>query len=443
MAMATKWSASERLDDSEMATVIGSVHETGSATATDGDAVRAYLVQIGRVPLLAPSEERELCRHLEVGHASLAAALLAESSSRAVVAELSAAIRRGTASHDDLLQSPEGGSLSATDVDMALARLRRASRRAVGIVRIDETPAGGTMSSSCRQELGRRADRLLDAIARTLVDVPLHPAVIETLAGDAALGGRNTEAVRRVQIRLEALRALKRRLTEANLRLVVSIARRYRQSDLSLLDLVQEGNLGLLKAVDRFQYRRGFKFSTYATWWIRQAITRAIAQTGRTIRLPVHTVEALNRIETSRRTLREELGRSPTVDEIASHLSMPSGKVTRFLQVGAPLASLDAPLAGETPFGEFIADVGASSPDADLIEEDVLRQAGAALESLPARERRVLELRYGITNSREHTFEEIATRLDCTREAVRQIERRAFNRLRRRRRWMRSSRVAA
>jgi len=195
--------------------------------------------------------------------------------------------------------------------------------------------------------------------------------------------------------------------------------------------------------VDRFQYRRGFKFSTYATWWIRQAITRAIAQTGRTIRLPVHTVEALNRIETSRRTLREELGRSPTVDEIASHLSMPSGKVTRFLQVGAPLASLDAPLAGETPFGEFIADVDASSPDADLIEEDVLRQAGAALESLPARERRVLELRYGITNSREHTFEEIATRLDCTREAVRQIERRAFNRLRRRRRWMRSSRVAA
>jgi len=443
MAMATKWSASERLDDSEMATVIGSVHETGSATATDGDAVRAYLVQIGRVPLLAPSEERELCRHLEVGHASLAAALLAESSSRAVVAELSAAIRRGTASHDDLLQSPEGGSLSATDVDMALARLSRASRRAVGIVRIDETPAGGTMSSSCRQELGRRADRLLDAIARTLVDVPLHPAVIETLAGDAARGGRNTEAVRRVQIRLEALRALKRRLTEANLRLVVSIARRYRQSDLSLLDLVQEGNLGLLKAVDRFQYRRGFKFSTYATWWIRQAITRAIAQTGRTIRLPVHTVEALNRIETSRRTLREELGRSPTVDEIASHLSMPSGKVTRFLQVGAPLASLDAPLAGETPFGEFIADVDASSPDADLIEEDVLRLAGAALESLPARERRVLELRYGITNSREHTFEEIATRLDCTREAVRQIERRAFNRLRRRRRWMRSSRVAA
>jgi RNA polymerase primary sigma factor len=443
MAMATKWSTSERLDDSEMATVIGSVHETGSATATDGDAVRAYLLQIGRVPLLAPSEERELCRHLEVGHASLAAALLAESSSRAVVAELSAAIRRGTASHDDLLQSPEGGSLSATDVDMALARLRRASRRAVGIVRIDETPAGGTMSSSCRQELGRRADRLLDAIARTLVDVPLHPAVIETLAGDSARGGRNTEAVRRVQIRLEALRALKRRLTEANLRLVVSIARRYRQSDLSLLDLVQEGNLGLLKAVDRFHYRRGFKFSTYATWWIRQAITRAIAQTGRTIRLPVHTVEALNRIETSRRTLREELGRSPTVDEIASHLSMPSGKVTRFLQVGAPLASLDAPLAGETPFGEFIADVDASSPDADLIEEDLLRQAGAALESLPARERRVLELRYGITNSREHTFEEIATRLDCTREAVRQIERRAFNRLRRRRRWMRSSRVAA
>jgi RNA polymerase primary sigma factor len=437
---ATEWSATEHLD--ETATVIDSVRETESA-ATDGDAVRAYLTQIGRVPLLTASEERELCQRLELGHAGLAAALLAESSSRGAVAEVSAAIRRGAASYDELLQAPDGGSLSAGDVDNALARLGRALRRAEGIAGIDEALASGPLSSSCRQDLRRRADRLLDAIARTLVDVPLHPVVLETLAGNVAMSGRNAEAVRRVQTRFEAVRALKRRLTEANLRLVVSVARRYRRSDLSLLDLVQEGNLGLLKAVDRFQYRRGFKFSTYATWWIRQAITRAIAQTGRAIRLPVHTVEALNRIETSRRTLREKLGRWPTVDEIANHISLPPGKVTRFLQFAAPLASLDAPLTGETRFGDFIADVSASSPEATLIEEDVLRQAGAALASLPARERRVLELRYGITNSREHTLEEIGARLHCTREAVRQIERRAFNRLRQRRRWMRSSRAAA
>jgi RNA polymerase primary sigma factor len=273
------------------------------------------------------------------------------------------------------------------------------------------------------------------------MEVPLRPALVEALAAGAD-HGRNGEAARHVQTRLEVVRALKRRLVEANLRLVVSVARRYRQSGLSLLDLVQEGNLGLLKAVDRFQYRRGFKFSTYATWWIRQAITRAIAQTGRTVRLPVHTVEALNRVEVARRRLRE-LGRDPTVHDIATHVSMPHKKVMRLLQSGASLVSLDAPTLGDGVVGDFIADAAASSPDARLVEQDMLRQVTAALESLNARERRVIELRYGITNSREHTLEEVADRLGCTPEAVRQTERRAINRLRRRRRWLRARRLAA
>jgi RNA polymerase primary sigma factor len=266
--------------------------------------------------------------------------------------------------------------------------------------------------------------------------VPLHPAVVEALAVDAVrcTGG---EAVRRVRIRLDALLGLKRRLIEANLRLVVSVARRYRRTELSLLDLVQEGNLGLLKAVDRFQYRRGFRFSTYATWWIRQAITRAIAQTGRTVRLPVHTVEALDRIATARRTLLTLRGGDPSVDDVARHIGMPPDKVTRLLQSDAPLVSLDAPLAGDAVMGDLIADASATPPDVDLIERERLRQANAALESLGGRERRVLELRYGIANGREHTVQEIADQLGCTRDAARQIERRAINRLRRRRRWMR------
>jgi RNA polymerase primary sigma factor len=205
---------------------------------------------------------------------------------------------------------------------------------------------------------------------------------------------------------------------------------------------VQEGNLGLLKAVDRFQYRRGFKFSTYATWWIRQAVTRAIAQTGRTVRLPVHTVEALSRVEAAQRKLRE-LGRDPTVEDIATQASMPHKKVMRLLQSSAPLVSLDAPMLGEAVFGDLIADAGAFSPDARLVEQDMMRQVNAALRSLNARERRVLELRYGITNGREHTLEEVADRLGCTPEAVRQTERRAINRLRRRRRWIRPRRLAA
>ena len=422
MATATECSASERLD----------------GVSYTGDAVRAYLVQIGRVPLLTASEERLLCQQIEEAQAALAAVLLAEPGSARRLTKMSAAVACGSVPPDELLLSPDGGSLTAGEVQEAVLVLGRESRRVIQLARLDEALASRRLSASCRQELRRRADRFLNAIGQRLKHVPLRPALLEALANAA---WENAEACHRITIRFEALRALKRRLIEANLRLVVSVARRYRHTDMPLLDLVQEGNLGLLKAVDRFQYRRGFKFSTYATWWIRQAITRAITQSGRLVRLPVPTVEALNRIETSRRTLLEELGREPTVDEIASHVSLPPGKVTRLLQSGAPLASLDTSLGGETPFGDFIADVGASSPDAHLIEEDVLRQAGAALDLLPLRERRVLELRYGITNSREHTFEEIAARLKCTREAVRQIERRAFNRLRRRRRWMRTSRV--
>jgi len=440
MSGETERSSLEPLDVSDTAIEIESVGD--SATTTEGDSVRAYLVQIGRVPLLTPSEERALCRQIEVTLAGLAAALLAEAHAGGRLSELSAAAPRGSASPDDLLQSPDGGDLSANEVYKALLVLGRASRRAVGLTRIDEALAKRQLSSSCRQEIRRRADRLLDAIGRTLVEVPLRPAVVETLAGEVVRGGGNAEAVRRVQVRLEAVHALKRRLVEANLRLVVSVARRYRQSDLPLLDLVQEGNLGLLKAVDRFQYRRGFKFSTYATWWIRQAITHAIAQTGRTVRLPVHTVEALNRVEAARRKLRER-GRDPTVEDIATHVSMPPEKVVRLLQSCVPLVSLDAPTPGDAVVGDFIADAAASSPDAALLEQDVLHQVDAALQSLSPRERHVLELRYGITNSREQTLQEIADRLGCTREAVRQTEKRAMDRLRRRRQWMWPRRVAA
>ena len=434
MSTAAEWSASERLDDSEAATVRGTAHEI------DGDAVRAYLVQIGRVPLLTAPEERELCRRIELAHAHLAAALLA--SPDAGEENVPAAIRRGTVSPDEWLQSPAGGSLSAGEIEMAQSTLRRMSRRAARVARIDAALANRQLPSACSQSLRRRAEELVDAIGQRLVEVPLRPAWVEAVAIEATASG-TTEFVRRVAIRLEALRALKRRLSEANLRLVVSVARRYRHSGVSLLDLIQEGNVGLLKAVDRFQYRRGFKFSTYAIWWIRQAITRSAAESGRTIRLPVHTVEALNRIGDSRRTLLRELGREPTVHEIASKVTMSPGKVTRLLQVGAPLTSLDAPLTHDTVLGDVIADIGASPPDARLVEQDVVRQAGAALESLPPRERRVLELRYGIRSRRALTFAEIADRLDCTWETVRQIEKRAINRLRRYRRWMRSGRVAA
>jgi RNA polymerase primary sigma factor len=438
MSEQTEWSPSTASDGFE--TAIGVVGEADSATDTESDAVGAYLVQIARVPLLTSSEERALCRRIEEAEARLAAAVLAEPSLRRRIGDLSAAVGCGSTAPDDLLQSPEGRSLDANAVTKALLTLGRASRRAARLARIDEALAARELPSTCGQQLRRRADRLLDSIGRTLMDVPLRPALVEKFAGDAARRG-NAEPSWRVQSRLEALLALKRQLIEANLRLVVSVARRYRRAHLSLLDLVQEGNLGLLKAVDRFQYRRGFKFSTYATWWIRQAISRAIAHTDRTVRLPVHKVESLNRIAAARRTLLRELGREPTAEDVARHVRMPPDKIARLLQSGAPLVSLDAPLAGEAVVRDLIADVSAASPDARLIEQERLSLANAALAFLSARERRVLELRYGIINGHEQTHQEVADRLGCSREAVRQTERRAIARLRRRRGWMRLNRV--
>lgn len=414
-------------------------NEGDPATAPDGDTIRCYLAQIGRVSLLTPDEERALCAHIEEARAVLAAALLAHTPSAARLLRLSAVVRSGGAPADDLLLSPRGEALSAQEIAEALHDLDRAARRAETVVFIDEVLA--MTSGPSRQMLRQRAERHLEAIGRTLVDVPLRPSLVEALAVDAERCADS--ASRRVRHRFESLAALKRQLVEANLRLVVSIARRYRTTSLSLLDLVQEGNLGLLKAVDRFQYRRGFKFSTYATWWIRQAITRAIAQSGRTVRLPVHTVEALNRIEAARRKLSAELGHDPTSDDIARHLQIAPEKVKRLLRLEIPLISLDAPISEAAVVGDLVAAAGASSPDAPLIEQDNLRQVGAAFEMLNARERRALELRYGLTNGRGHTIQETADLMKCSREAVRQLERRAFTRLRRWRRWMRPRRTNA
>jgi len=396
------------------------------------DAVRLYFRQIARVPLLKGREERALCEQIEAAHSAVAAALLTVPSAARRVAELSAAVRSGTSKPDGLLQSPEGRPLPPREIAQALAGLARARRQAAALARVDTALAAKRLALTRRVEPQQRAERLLASMMRTLADVPLHPAFVESLAVDVAAGA-NGERVRRVQARLEQLRELKRRLMEANLRLVVSIAKRYRHTNLSLLDLVQEGNLGLMRAVDKFQYRRGFKFSTYATWWIRQAITRSIADTGRTIRLPVHVIESLNRVAAARRTLVKELGRDPTIQEISTHARIPAEKVMLVIRSGAPLVSLDAPVSEDAVFGEFVPDTGALSPEAPLLEEDSLRRAKLALESLRERERLVLELRYGIVNAREHTLQEVADRLGVSRERVRQIEKQAMERLRRRR----------
>ena len=372
------------------------------------DALRSYFTDIGPIPLLTRQEEIALAERIEHARLTLAAIVVATPVGASRIREMASAIASGAAASDTLLQCPYGRTLSADEVRKALTRLTSVAARAASV---------------------RRGDRF-PRVERALAAVPLHPGKIESLAEDLLRGSPAgfAEPVRRC---MDHLSALKSQLAQANLRLVVSIARRYMYSGLPFVDLIQEGNVGLLKAVDRFQFRRGFKFSTYATWWIRQAITHAIAQSGRTIRLPVHMVDALNRIAMARHALLAELGREPTVPEIAARTHIAPAKVKLAIESSAPVVSLDAPVMQDSMLDEFVPDRATPSPDMAFLRRDALERVNRGLESLPDRERQVLELRFGIAGDTALTLQEVGTRLGISRERVRQIERGALEKLRR------------
>ncbi|HSQ38240.1 MAG TPA: RNA polymerase sigma factor RpoD [Acidimicrobiia bacterium] len=279
------------------------------------------------------------------------------------------------------------------------------------------------------QEIGRVP--LLDA--QQEVELSMQMETGRRAAEKLRAGGEAGPAERTIleRARRDGDRA-QQRLVEANLRLVVSIAKKYVGRGMPLLDLVQEGNLGLMRAVEKFDYRKGFKFSTYASWWIRQAVTRALADQGRTIRVPVHMVETINKLAAVQRNLSQELGREPTIDEIAADLELEPAKVSELRRIAQDPMSLEAPLGEEddSTLGDFVEDTEAEAPVRAASFKLLQEYLGVVLEELNERERQVLVMRFGLADGRIHTLEEVGRHFKVTRERIRQLETKAVAKLR-------------
>jgi RNA polymerase primary sigma factor len=433
-----------------------------SEKGEDADLVRVYLNRIGRRRLLNPDEQREVCTRIETARAEMLGAMALVPSVIARLAAMAARIPAGTIDVEDLIVLPDGSPLQperAAEILAVLARLSRLDRR----IQKERRQLAEATNATARRSLEASIARAERRLSADLSPLPIRPALVEQLRVELSQqerrlrdalalppsAGRDHEVAAAVEAtglplaqfrvhyaRIHELELIlndrKHELIEANLRLVVSIARRHANRGLSLLDLIQEGNIGLMKAVDRFQVQRGFRFSTYATWWIRQAITKAIEEYGRTIRLPAHVVDSLNRLRRERTALSAELGRLPTPPELAERMKLPLAKVNMLLNASREPLSLDAPAGDseETPLWQLVGNTSGATPEEDVIQEERARQVERAMALLSGREKKVLTLRFGIGTDRAHTLEEIGRGLSITRERVRQIEARALAKLR-------------